>query len=66
MNKSTTTHSPPPDAPQLLIATLGALLVGALYFQLPDNVVFGPHWLLLVVEAALCLPKTARTVRATA
>lgn len=41
---------------QFLLATAGALLVGALYFQLPDNVVFGPHWLLLVVEAALVAP----------
>ena len=44
------------DVEQFLLATAGALLVGLLYFQLPDNVVFGPHWLLLAVEAALITP----------
>jgi uncharacterized membrane protein len=56
MNKSTTTYAPPPVAPQLLIATLGALLVGALYFALPEEVALGPRWLLVVVEAVLLAP----------
>lgn len=41
---------------QYLLASLGALLVGALYFQLPENVVVGPRWLLIVVEAVFILP----------
>ncbi len=44
------------DTWQFLVAMVGALLVGGLYFQLPSNVVFGPPWLLLVVEAALVAP----------
>lgn len=53
---SSAAHRSEIDVEQFLLATAGALLVGALYFQLPDNVVFGPHWLLLVVEAALVAP----------
>lgn len=45
-----------PDTGQFLLAMVGALLVGGLYFQLPDFVVFGPHWLLLAVQAVLVAP----------
>lgn len=45
-----------PDTGQFLLAVVGALLVGGLYFQLPDFVVFGPHWLLLAVQAVLVAP----------
>jgi hypothetical protein len=41
---------------QFLLAAVGALLVGVLYLQLPINVVVGPHWLLLVIEASLIVP----------
>ena len=44
------------DVGQFLLSIVGALLVGVLYFRLPSNVVFGPHWLLLAVEAALVTP----------
>jgi hypothetical protein len=54
--ESSAAHRSEIDVEQFLLASAGALLVGALYFQLPDNVVFGPHWLLLVVEAALVAP----------
>ncbi len=57
--KQPTTKTVPIDTAQFLLAIVGALFVGALYFQLPDNVVFGPHWLLIVVEAALVLPPIA-------
>lgn len=53
---SSAAHRSEIDVEQFLLASAGALLVGALYFQLPDNVVFGPHWLLLVVEAVLVAP----------
>ena len=49
-------RAPIPDTGQFLLAMVGALLVGALYFQLPDFVVFGPHWLLLAVQAILVAP----------
>ena len=50
--------SPKPtiDTGQFLLAIVGALLVGGLYFQLPNYVVFGPPWLLLAIEAVLTLP----------
>src|SRR5512146_1304223 len=54
--ESSAAHLTGVDVEQFLLATAGALLVGLLYFQLPDNVVFGPHWLLLAVEAALIAP----------
>ncbi len=42
-----------PDTVQLVIAWLGALLVGALYIVLPERLILGPSWLLLVLDAAL-------------
>jgi len=42
-----------PDALQIAVATFGALLIGALYIALPEQLTLGPSWLLLVVEAAL-------------
>ena len=42
-----------PDALQIAVATCGALLIGALYLALPEQLTLGPNWLLLVVEAAL-------------
>lgn len=44
-----------PDRLQLLVAAFGALVVGALYFALPERLTVGPSWLLLVLEAALLL-----------
>jgi uncharacterized membrane protein len=44
------------DTGQFLLAIVGALFVGLLYFQLPGNVVLGPNWLLLAVEAVLVAP----------
>lgn len=44
------------DTGQFLLAVVGALLVGGLYFQLPSYVVLGPPWLLLAIEAALTIP----------
>ncbi len=49
-----------PDALQIVVATVGALLIGALYIALPEQLTLGPSWLLLVVEAALlALPLVA-------
>jgi len=45
-----------PDILQLSIATVGALLVGVLYLALPTEIVLGPRWLPLVVEAVLLAP----------
>jgi hypothetical protein len=41
-----------PDAVQIGVAALGALLIGALYLVLPEQLTIGPNWLLLVLEAA--------------
>lgn len=46
----------PPDIPQLLVATAGALLVGVLYLVLPKLLILGPGWLLLVIEILLLAP----------
>ena len=54
--KQTVTRPNTADTGQILLAAVGALFVGLLYFQLPNNVVFGPHWLLLAVEAILVAP----------
>ncbi|HET7637593.1 MAG TPA: hypothetical protein VFK47_02540 [Ktedonobacteraceae bacterium] len=37
-------------------ALIGILLTGLLYFVLPPNVILGPNWLLLVVEAVFIVP----------
>jgi hypothetical protein len=45
-----------PDIEQFLAAMAAALLVGAIYLALPDNLTLGPSWLLLVVVALLATP----------
>ena len=45
-----------PDLTQLFVATVAALLVGVIDFVVPNSVVFGPPWLLLVIEAVLLAP----------
>jgi hypothetical protein len=45
-----------PDAPQFVIAAGGALLVGALYYALPEEVSLGPRWLLGIIVLVLLLP----------
>lgn len=37
-------------------AILGLLAIGALYLLLPDKLIIGPSWLLLLIEAILLLP----------
>jgi hypothetical protein len=39
-----------------LAALFGILTLGLLYLFLPDKLIIGPSWLLLVIEAALILP----------
>ena len=39
-----------------LAALAGVLALGVLYLFLPDKLIIGPSWLLLVIEAALILP----------
>ncbi len=39
-----------------LAALFGVLAVGLLYLLLPDTLIIGPSWLLLVIEAVLILP----------
>ncbi|PWT75667.1 MAG: hypothetical protein C5B60_05085, partial [Chloroflexi bacterium] len=46
----------PPDIPQLVVATAGALLVGILYLALPKQLRVDPGWLLLVIEVVLLAP----------
>ncbi|MBF6589656.1 MAG: hypothetical protein IVW57_03875 [Ktedonobacterales bacterium] len=45
-----------PDEAQLVIAAGGALLVGVLYYALPEGLSLGPRWLLLVLVLVLLLP----------
>lgn len=37
-------------------AVAGILLTGLLYLVLPTNVIFGPNWLLLVIEGVFVIP----------
>jgi len=37
-------------------ATIGVLLTGIIYFFLPDELTFGPPWVLLAIEVVLLLP----------
>jgi uncharacterized membrane protein len=46
----------PPDIPQLVVASVAALFVGILYLVLPDKLIVGPGWLLLVIEVLLLAP----------
>lgn len=41
---------------QFGMATAAALLIGALYLELPDKLLIGPRWLLLVIEVLLLAP----------
>lgn len=41
---------------QFGMATVAALLIGALYLELPNALLVGPRWLLLVIEVALLAP----------
>jgi hypothetical protein len=54
--KQATTQATTIGMAQFLLAATGALLVGVLYLRLPGDIVFGPRWLLLAVEAALVTP----------
>jgi uncharacterized membrane protein len=45
-----------PDAVQIGVATIGALLIGVLYLVLPEGLTIGPGWLLLVIEGVLLAP----------
>ncbi|HEV2458575.1 MAG TPA: hypothetical protein VGS80_09435 [Ktedonobacterales bacterium] len=45
-----------PDLAQLVIATVGALMVGVLYIAMPQRLIVGPNWLLLLLEALLLAP----------
>ncbi len=40
-----------PDVVQFVGAAVGALLIGALYFVLPESLSLGPDWLLLVARS---------------
>lgn len=51
-----TKAEPRPDLTQFAISTFGALLIGALYFIIPNTLRIGPPWLLLVVECILVAP----------
>jgi hypothetical protein len=44
--------------PQLALAGLSALLVGVAYLLLPEELMLGPNWLVLAVEAVVLLPLT--------
>lgn len=44
------------DAEQLALSSAGALLIGVLYFLLPDGISLGPSWALLVVVLVLLAP----------
>jgi hypothetical protein len=37
-------------------AIIGALAIGIIYLALPENLTFGPNWLLLAIEAVLLIP----------
>lgn len=43
------------QAPRLTLS-LGILLTGIIYFFLPDELTFGPNWVLLAIELVLILP----------
>lgn len=48
-----------PDVPQLVAASIGALMVGALYLALPDKLSLGPSWLPLLAGGVLLTPALA-------
>ena len=48
-----------PDVEQLVVATVGALLIGVLFIVLPEKLTVGPSWLLLVLETVLLAPSLA-------
>lgn len=55
--RQSTKAEPRVDLTQFAISTIGALLIGVLYYAVPDTLrVAGPPWLLLAVEIALIAP----------
>jgi hypothetical protein len=44
------------DIPQLVAASIGALLVGALYLAMPNKLTLGPSWLPLLAGGVLLTP----------
>lgn len=46
-----------PDLVEFIPATVGALLVGAIYLAVPAIVTIGPSWLLLALEVLLIAPR---------
>lgn len=44
------------DLSQIFIASLGAILIGGIYFTLPESLRIGPSWLVLVLEVVLLAP----------
>src|SRR5438876_12422671 len=53
-------HPDSNDAEEVVVpsvtALVGILLTGLLYFVLPPNVILGPNWLLLVMQAGFVVP----------
>ncbi len=45
-----------PDVPQLVAASIGALMVGLIYRELPEKLTLGPSWLPLVASVVLLAP----------
>jgi len=45
-----------PDVPQLVAASIGALMVGLIYRELPGNLTLGPSWVPLVASVVLLAP----------
>lgn len=55
--RATTKSEPRVDVSQFAISTVGALLIGALYYAIPDQLrIGGPPWVLLAVEIVLVAP----------
>ncbi len=45
-----------PDVPQLVAAAIGALMVGLIYWELPEKLTVGPNWVPLAATVALLAP----------
>ncbi|MFL5625117.1 MAG: DUF1345 domain-containing protein, partial [Ktedonobacteraceae bacterium] len=55
MQKSVSNETSEDVAPRVA-ALVGMLVTGLLYLALPPNVIIGPNWLLLVIEAVFLVP----------
>src|SRR5690348_7637449 len=56
MMQQSASNEPEEDTAPSIAALVGMIVIGLLYAALPQNLIIGPNWLLLVLEAVFLVP----------